>query len=281
MEQLTQDRNDAWAEHAAQVSEAKRRLDESPGQVAWLRWQEVRRSVGVFQRNAAELLAVLNAGESDQELIPELFQNVRPPLVRDEYFARLDQRLHNTLAAAVSLVDHTRRLVNEYEGTGFAEKFGPRNEAVRSADSSVFVRDLRNYLLHYGQAPFVSHVRLSDAGTEGDLISEIRIDGPTLVRWSKWSAGSRAFIEASGAELLLTAAIRSYVDAMTDLYRWVFEQFEVLHGNDIDATNALVRELNLTMTGGASDGTDWPERVASMEAQLRDRRDREQQADSR
>jgi hypothetical protein len=57
---------------------------------------------------------------------------------------------------------------------------------------------------------------------------------------------------------------------MFGLYRWVFDQFAVLHGDDIDGLNELVREANLTMSSGAwSDGAAFHSAMQSMQERFR------------
>jgi hypothetical protein len=191
---------------------------------------------------------------------------VRPPVVRDEYFAQLDQRLHNVLAAATSLVDHTRRLVAAYPETSFAAELARRNNIVRDDPASSFLRDLRNYLLHVGVAPFRHMVRFPDSGVDAPVVSEIYLDTAGLLSWSGWKAGSKEYLAGAGDSVRLIAAVNAYVEAMSGLYDWVFEQFEQLHGEDIDAANALVAQFNLTLTGGVTDARDWRERMAALGA---------------
>lgn len=221
----------------------------------------------MFQRNAHELMQVLDAAEKDERLARELFQNVRPTNVRRDYFGLLDQKLHNMLASAVSLVDHTRRVRNKYKGTDFYKELMTRNNLVRAAPGSTFVRDLRNYLLHYGVLAFVHQISMPSEGST--LVSEVHLDCAQLRTWDGWTAPSKSYMTSRGETVHLSATVREYIANMESLYRWVFEQFEGLHGKDIDDTNKLVAELNLTMTGGVTDGRDWHARMAHMQENLR------------
>ena len=199
----------------------------------------------------------------------ELFQNVRPTKVPDEYFSQLDQRLHNMLASAVSLVDHTRRLQARYEGTDFYVEFTRRNDDVRTADGSVFLRNLRNYLLHYGVLGFVHHISFPSG--DSPLVSEVRLNCENLQHWDGWTAPAKVYMVTAGETVHLTSTVQTYVGSMNDLYNWVFDQFEGLHGDDIDAANKLVEEFNLQLTGGVTDGRDWYARMAHVGENLRAR----------
>jgi hypothetical protein len=246
--------------HPRRLAELQQRLRDSPGGQARARWDSLRRSAGVFERNAGELVQLLRVAETDEQLVIELFQNVRPTNVPEEYFGRLDQRLHNMLAAAVSLVDHTRRLTRSYEGTEFLDQLTRRNDEIRIAGESLFLRSLRNYLLHYGVLGFVHHVTFQSG--DQPLVGEVRVNCSELLRWDGWTAGAKAYIESCGETVHLTKAVEAYVESMRKLYYWMFAQFEGLHSGDIDEANKIVQEYNLTLTGGVSDGRDHYERMA-------------------
>jgi hypothetical protein len=77
-----------------------------------------------------------------------------------------------------------------------------------------------------------------------------------LLKWSNWSADSKLFLTRHPETVRLSLIAREYLNAMQTLWTWTFEQYEVLHTKDVDEINALVKEINLTMTGGALDRTN-------------------------
>ncbi|MEP7247900.1 MAG: hypothetical protein ABI885_30015 [Gammaproteobacteria bacterium] len=129
--------------HASRLSDLRAEIAASSGQRARLAWDGVDRTLAVHERNSTELDTLLEAIETDKDVALELFQNVRPPVERDEILGLLDQRLHNFAASAASLVDHTRRLFDGYEGTHLASEYGKRKEALRIVPVVGFVKDLR------------------------------------------------------------------------------------------------------------------------------------------
>ena len=79
-------------------------------------FERVQRSWTVFWRNANDLLGLLHSVETDVMASLMLMQDpgtVQPNIdeFHQEFWAALDQRLHNLVAATVSLIDHTRPLV--------------------------------------------------------------------------------------------------------------------------------------------------------------------------
>jgi hypothetical protein len=118
-------------------------------------WRALWRSFDVYTDNMSELRALLVSAETDAKLQTELFQNVRTPTVRTAYFRGLDKTLHDALAGAVSLVDHTRRHVAEnFPETIFSKGFEAKNSTVYEMPETAFLRRFRNYLLHVSHAPF-------------------------------------------------------------------------------------------------------------------------------
>jgi hypothetical protein len=241
----------------SRVRELECQLRQSRGYIARRRWDELERSRDIWKLNTLELSNLLSAVEQNQLLQMELMQNVRAPIVRDQFRTLLDQKLHNMLAAAVSLVDHTRRFLKNYEATDFASEFETRSVRVRDAPVAVFLRDLRNFLLHVGNAPIsmTLNVVTNEDGTQSTTFS-VKLVSASLVygadgRSYKWKKLARGFIESNGDSIPLLPTVRHYADLMETLYEWVASQFQVLHKNDTDEADKLVRRLNLTMTRGA------------------------------
>jgi hypothetical protein len=73
------------------------------------RWEVVRRSWSVFVRNTQELQRLLSLPATNPAISLLLMSDDREATT--PYWEELDQRLHNELASAVTLVDHARRLM--------------------------------------------------------------------------------------------------------------------------------------------------------------------------
>lgn len=246
-------------ERSTQYELLKEELRQHPGVIATRRWDELKRSHRTWGLNIIDLRALLLVARDNEELKVELIQNVRAPMVRDAFFAGLDQRLHNMIAGAVSLVDITRGLIKKYPKSHFAHEFESRNSDVANSPGTAFLRKFRNYLLHVGNAPFITTGSVQDADDDkSSFVLVIKLSSEALLADSsfEWNAASRGFIESNPDGILLLETLEEYVAAMEMLYGWIFAQFEILHSDDIDATNDLVRRINLTMTAGAHDGTN-------------------------
>ncbi|MFC3495446.1 hypothetical protein [Glycomyces rhizosphaerae] len=236
-----------------QMNQLRRQLAVHPGKIADDRRSEITRSCDVFFRNMKELHGLVVAAETDQELALELIQNVRPPDVADEFYGRLDQRLQNMISSAVALVEHTKRLLGKYPDTEFAAEFARRNEKIWNLSSSKFLRNLRNYLLHYGMVPFDHTVTISSSVID----SKVLLNCQALLGWDNWTAPVRKFIESSGDSIRLRTVIEEYSKQMQDLYGWMFTEYRRIHAADIAAANEIVARFNLALTGGRTDGRDY------------------------
>lgn len=140
----------------------------------------------------------------------------------------LDRHLHNMIASAVKLVDHTRVLLKNYPESAFAAEFARLNSAVADSQGTEFLRRLRNYLLHVGVAP----ISTTMTWVPGQMDLRIWLDSRALLEWPGWTAPARRFIETQeGDGVHIREVVENYAAAMEDLYRWVFDQFSGLHGS--------------------------------------------------
>jgi hypothetical protein len=198
-------------------------------------FDRVTRSWSVFWRNANELVGLLHGVETDAVASLRLMQdpNHEDEDLREfhrEFWAALDQRLHNLVAAAVSLIDHTRPLIDFYESDpAFQQEFTRRNAAVATSPRASFLRRLRNYLLHYGVAPMMQTMRLEATTTDQWDHLRVQLSAPTLLEWSGWSAKQREFIAGFDGGPPLRDVFVTYAEDMRDLYVWLFEQHSKLH----------------------------------------------------
>jgi hypothetical protein len=223
-------------------------------------WTALWRSFDIYTDNMSELRALLAGAETDEQLQMELFQNVRAPTVRTAYFRGLDKALHNSLAGAVSLVDHTRRHVAEnFPETKFSTDFESKNSIVYKMPESTFLRRFRNYLLHVGHAPFKMTGTLAVKSSDTGTLTVWLVSEELLSVEKVWTAPARTFIENHAEGIHLLAVVDAYGQAMLDLYHWVFDQQPVLRPDGLDILNEFTRRINLTMSSGAHDGRHMKE----------------------
>lgn len=223
-----------------------------PGGKAHLRWKGLMRTLDVHERNGREMNALLARVANSPELGIEMFQNTAPPIVREQIEAEVDQRLHNYVASAATLVDHTRRMLTKYEDTRFYEAYEARRSTISHSPVARFIKDLRNYLLHR-ELPFVGNtvtIGRTSEGTFEDARAEMELLCSSLLSWDGWTAPARDFIRASGDTIKLRDVLTQHIALIRELYKWVGEQYHGLHRFEIAMFNELVDEYNWAISGG-------------------------------
>jgi hypothetical protein len=198
-------------------------------------FNRVHRSWNVFWRNANEMVGLLRSVEADAVSSLRLMQE---PSAGDqeltefhrEFWQALDQRLHNLLSSATSVIDHTRPLVAFYEHEpDFQAEFQDRNGRVASSPRATFLRRLRNYLLHYGVAPLMQTLRLGPTTAQEWDHLRVQLSGIRLLVWDGWNREQREFIGSFDNGPPLREICVQYAEDMRELYMWLFEQHARLH----------------------------------------------------
>jgi len=215
-----------------------------PGRIAWIEWDALRASLGVFRGNAAELRSMLQ----DAATPPLALQLVQKP--PSAWMLELQRRLHNYVAGAKTLVDHTRRLLKMYPDTNLAAEYEPRKHEVATAPATAFFNDLRNYVLHH-RLPFPGHQlkMTGPAAAVQSFESNVLLSTSGLLEWDKWSATARTFLETQTDDVDLLQTMNEHQALVEQLYAWLLRQFPALHGDDLDDANRLIGDYNALRQG--------------------------------
>ena len=229
----------------ARMDEIQANLNSHPGSVAWRRWVTLRRSSAALYGNIAELRALLEAPNSNFLLGGQLAGNMHPEVQR-RFNDELDRRLLNFGSSASALVDISRRILGDYGGTDFFEEYERRRAPLSEHPAPRFLRDLRNFLQHFGVAPIGFRMSRTDEGT---YEFHVLLARDALLGWEKWSADVKQYLIDGPKQIPLLALVTDYGAMVRELYDWVFSQFELLHTDDVAGANALIGEYNRALTG--------------------------------
>src|SRR5205807_10049410 len=124
------------------LQEVRRRMADHPAAKQFAEWRALEVMIeGVFVANLHELLEPLEQAALDWQLATELVQNVHRSGVQERFSSEVARRLHNYVAAALSLVDHVRRIMKGSTDPLGAE-FEQRKASVIGADEVVVIKDL-------------------------------------------------------------------------------------------------------------------------------------------
>lgn len=197
--------------------------------------QRLGRSFYIFRANYEELTKTLFLDYA-QFLI---LSDVRNDKQMKEFLIEVTRRLHNFVAGAKTLVDHTRNVA-----TGLYEKnseFWPvyqaeLNNRFTSNPLIQFVHCLRNYTVH-------KDLPLAAASLSSTFETAIRIDFLTLRDWDGWNAAAREYVKISGDDYKVEDIARSYYEAVSEFHEWFFQSQKKLHENEFAEANALRQRL--------------------------------------
>ena len=213
-------------------------------------WQALHAMWAVYELNAADVLALIHSIADDPMLAMEMVQNVRPPLVREQLTAQIDQKLHNYIASSASLIDQTRRLTDRFVTARVRDAYDRRRNALAADGGNAFLRDLRNYALHYS-IPFTAHTVSFNAG-EPELSYKVELSTSMLQEWDGWKAPAKKFLAEVGAAVELRQVIAQHFHAYSDLWTWLFDQEAALTRLAVVAHDELAKEHDWILTGGAA-----------------------------
>src|SRR5215217_7120632 len=162
----------------------------------------------------------------------------------ESFIDEVTRLLHNFLAGAKSLVDHTRVFKDKmYKGHRFKKVYQDKiDRDLKDAPIVCFVQDLRNYVLHK-QLPIAS-ATLSFKGGGGTLTefdSTVKLDVNELREWDRWKPESRAYLDSLDDNVQIRDVAETYETAIRSFYQWFGIQQELLHRVEFDELSSLER----------------------------------------
>jgi hypothetical protein len=208
-------------------------------------WQRVARvqhfgmTVRLLERNARELTAALDTLTHD----PRSFHLTSVP-ERAALNAALEEvlhLLHNFVAAALTLVDHTRVLHDELyaKGSLFPDYEEEKNNRFVTAPLIQFIKCLRQLTQHVR----LPHVSFSvDFVQGGPFERKILLSKPDLLKWSGWNAAAQKHLGAAPDQIDLDGLVRAYLVAIREFYQWMQQRQAEIHGGDHAAIVRKQRE---------------------------------------
>jgi hypothetical protein len=108
----------------------------------------------------------------------------------NQFLDEVDRLLHNYLAGAGSLRDHTRRVWKKYlPMTDYEAK---TQATFAESGECLFVQGLRNYSLHTRLPVAEGHMSWKK---DEEMSTTVRLRRADLLGWSKWKPPARAYLE--------------------------------------------------------------------------------------
>ena len=150
--------------------------------------------------------------------------------------------LHNFVASALSLVDHSRVMYRElYEPGGHVPDYQSEIDRRFIADPlTQFVLGLRQMAQHYRLPSVGVQNRFWTQPTGGQQFqSQLRLDVDDLRTFGGWNARAKAYLAQQTDAIDIAALAREYHAHVTEFYDWFAAQQKPLHGQ----TPAIVSHL--------------------------------------
>jgi hypothetical protein len=205
-------------------------------------------TLNIFRMNAQELIEITRRVNDPDEGLRLMSQNNRE--AGQQTHREVTRRVHNFVAASLTLVEHTRIFMREhYSNTPILDRYQAKVEAEFANKPLVrFVQDLRNFMLHNGLPDsemflnFQSNPDLPEGG--GVLTTGIHIRADQLLAWSRWSVPARTFIESSGEFVDIRTFAEDYTDNVMSFHDWLQGELNHYHAADLDELRALQTSMN-------------------------------------
>lgn len=230
------------------LRELEERMRSTEGCRIKLKIQALNSSYHVFAGNYHNLATTLDRFgriENSMELWAESNRNEL-----DRFMDEVIRLLHNFLAGAKTLVDHTRVFKNEmYKGKNFERVYQEKLQRDLSNSPIVsFVQDLRNYVLHK-QLPITSaefSFKGGEGGTIKDYDSTIKLNVDKLREWDGWKRNSQVYLDALDDKAKIKDVAEQYEAAIRSFYHWFGDQQEKLHLTEFEELSRLEAQYSQT-----------------------------------
>ncbi len=202
-------------------------------------------SYHVFNGNYEELSRALKAYH-DPEFGLTLWE-VKNTAKLDLFQKEIIRLVHNYVASAKSLVEHTRNFVREhYSNSKFEKEYLSKVNETFHDPFSEFVIKLRDFTLHNGLPTIFSDLHL-ERGRPVEF--RILLDVISLRKWKRWSRKSKEYLKTLRPQVELDLVVEEYKSKVAEFYEWFGKEVQELHSKEFAQTNLLQQKLRDLSSG--------------------------------
>lgn len=142
--------------------------------------------------------------------------------------------VHNFLAAAKTLVDHTRNMMRSAD---IVEAHRAAYQAEVNSNFldplSRFIGDFRNYTLHFGLPKLVHTYSVDDERWQ------VGLNLRALRPWASWTSASLEFIQSQPDRIRLSWLVASYQTKAMSLHTWILDSFITYYAGRFEEFESL------------------------------------------
>lgn len=213
------------ASHAPGLVARERELADMSGRHVLLEIDSLGSSARVFSDNYRELRGYVARSQADPR--NSLIWDMARRRERDIIWAETGRLVHNFLASAFSLVDHTR-VANRRVVPGGLPNYSAEVERRFASEGLVqFVQGLRNYSAHWRPLPLRMTSRLIPAT---ELV--VGLNKGELLSWEGWNTRAKHWLQTAADNISILQVSGEYFGKVREFHAW-FENAvrHVRHGD--------------------------------------------------
>jgi hypothetical protein len=203
-----------------EYKQMKRALSQTDGARLHSDAQALGRSLGLFTVNCDELLRFLSTTDDPREALRLWAVQNREDFER--FLDEVDRLLHNVVAAAMSLREHSYRVLDKWlkpsELDQLREEYDRRvRQVFADSQTAQLVQGLRVIVQHRKLPRLLGHAEHTRGGP---FTSTIRLDHDDLLEWDGWSPEMRGALEEGAAPVELREIVTEYRHAVVGFHYW-------------------------------------------------------------
>ena len=216
----------------------------------WQRLQAFNTSIYIFDKNFTELRDLITFLLNDPN--SETFRGIRNEDKLRKLQIDIIRRLHNFVAASLSLIDHTRNLYEKlYFGNNRFPEYQARidNEFVKDSLSQ-FVKCLRQYCQHYRPPDIGFYVSVSN--TEEGMIERKKIILllEDLKTFDSWNSAAKKYMNSQKEYIDILEVTTCYQEKVMVFYQWFQSRQTEIHSDELKLFKIKQTELTLLILEG-------------------------------
>lgn len=213
-----------------------------------LRFEILATNYFIFERNYEEMKRLLSAMEH-----PDAFDKLWTRNKQQEMNVALREiirLLHNLVASATTLVNHTRMLIRKwYAGTEFLEEYQLEvDKRFKGNPTTGFIEDFRNYALHFRLPATTAKAEVvSDPDTsEQTIVLTILLEKQDLLQWSNWTDKGKFYLKDAEDKIKLTEVIDQYSQEIRSFHIWMRNRLVDIHSDELKWLDEMNQRIQMS-----------------------------------
>lgn len=202
-------------------------------------------SLLLLTRNHKFLKDILEGIVKDHRLSSEIF-NRKFRWKSDLLFKEISFRLHNFVASAQSLVDHSRRVYRKvYKTKGKFDAYERKVQTDLVNNGLIqFVQKLRQMCQHYHLPQVSAELKVGKTSKMTLFLYKNELLG-----FDGWNAAAKNFINSHEEKIDLLKITNDYYEQISAFHDWVKKEFLSMYSEELEEIKSIQNEINQKKKG--------------------------------